>query len=98
MANDSDPPSDPDFHPSRLPWGLRPAEPGEAAEILRHALKYEGRRRSTRHDDIMAGITTDHMLKALEESGFVLMRKPPREAWSSTQLGLRLPGKESGDV
>ena len=78
MTTDSDrPPSD--FIPSRLPWGLRPAEPGEAAEILKHAFRFEGRKRSTRHDDMMASITVDHVLKALEQSGFVLMRKPASE-------------------
>ena len=92
MSDDDPPPSD--FIPSRLPWGLRPAETGEAAEILKHAFRFEGRKRSNRHDEMMATITADHVLKALEQSGFVLMRKPP--SGSSTGVAHWMPDRSEG--
>ena len=59
---------------------LRPATPDEIAETLSFALRYEGRRRVHQADDIMARITAERLVRHLERSGFVLMRRPPAVA------------------
>ncbi len=56
---------------------LRPATPDEIAEALSFALRYEGRKRVHHADDTMARITADRLVRHLERSGFVLMKKPP---------------------
>jgi hypothetical protein len=59
---------------------LRPATPDEIAETLSFALLYEGRKRVRQADDIMARITAERLVRHLERSGFVLMRRPPGAA------------------
>jgi hypothetical protein len=59
---------------------LRPATPNEIAETLSFALRYEGRKRIHHADDAMARITADRLVRHLERSGFVLMKKPAAPA------------------
>ena len=55
---------------------LRPATPEEIAESIAFALRYEGRKRVTHADDMMARITADRLVRHLQGSGFVLMKQP----------------------
>jgi hypothetical protein len=59
---------------------LRPATPDEIATALSFALQFEGRKRVHHADDAMARITADRLVRHLERSGFVLMKKPPAPA------------------
>jgi hypothetical protein len=60
--------------------GLRPATPDEIAQTLSFALRYDGRKRVHHADDAMARITAERLVRHLERSGFVLMKKPPAVA------------------
>ena len=55
---------------------LRPATTGELQESLSFALRYEGRRRVHHADDVMARITAERLVRHLERSGYVLMKRP----------------------
>ncbi len=77
--------------PAIPPANLRLATSDEVSDALAHALRFNGRKRSHTADEMQARITADHLLKCLEMSGFVLMRKPPRQAHSSADFGLKLP-------
>jgi len=59
---------------------LRPATPDEIAETLSFALRYDGRKRVHHADDAMARITAERLVRHLERSGYVLMRRPPAAA------------------
>jgi hypothetical protein len=59
---------------------LRPATADEIAETLSFALRYDGRKRVHHADDAMARITADRLVRHLERSGFVLMKRPPAVA------------------
>jgi hypothetical protein len=61
---------------------LREASVDEVMESLSFALRYEGRKRVSHADEMMARITADRLLRHLAESGFVLMRKRGGEAVS----------------
>ena len=56
---------------------LRAATPDEIDDTLAFALRFEGRRRVHHVDDVMARITAERLVKHLERSGFVVMKKPP---------------------
>ena len=64
----------------RLGSHLRPATAEEIAETLSFALRYEGRRRVHHADDVMARITAERLVRHLERSGYVLMRRPEAPA------------------
>lgn len=59
---------------------LCPATPTEIAEALSFALRFDGRRCVHDADHLMAHITAERLVKHVERSGFVLMRRPPRTA------------------
>jgi hypothetical protein len=59
---------------------LRPATPDEIAETLSFALRYRGRKRVHDADDAMARITAERLVRHLEASGFVLMKRAPGAA------------------
>ena len=65
----------------------RPASAEEIADRLAFALRYEGRKRATHADDMMARITADRLVRHLRESGFVLMKQPDGSAPSSAEHG-----------
>jgi hypothetical protein len=62
------------------PPDLRPATLEEIAQTLPFALRYDGRKRVHHADDMMARITAERLVRHLEASGFVLMKKPPGPA------------------
>jgi len=74
---------------------LRPAQPGEIAEALAFALRYEGRKRVHQADDFMARITAERLVRHLERSGFVLMKAPGGAAPSTSRMPPP-PGRDSG--
>jgi hypothetical protein len=56
---------------------LRPATSDEIATSLSFALGYDGRKRVHHADDMMAKITADPLVRHLQASGFVVMKRPP---------------------
>jgi hypothetical protein len=64
---------------------LRPASAEEIADSIAFALRYEGRKRVTHADGMMARITADRLVRHLQESGFVLMKQPSGTAPSTTE-------------
>jgi hypothetical protein len=54
-----------------------PATPEDLVDALAFALRFEGRRRVYHADDSMARITADRLVRYLEKSGFVVMKRPP---------------------
>jgi len=68
------------------PETLRAATPDELTEALSFALRYEGRKRVHHADGVMARITADRLIAHLEAAGFVVMRKPPRMAPTTSAM------------
>jgi hypothetical protein len=64
------------------PSPLRPATPDEIADALAFALRFDGRRRFDKGNEMMAKITAKHLVKYLEQAGFVVMKKPPLKGHS----------------
>ena len=54
----------------------RPATQEELSDALSFALRYDGRKCHRLADDFQARITADHLLKALERHGFVILKRP----------------------
>jgi hypothetical protein len=59
---------------------LRPATTEEIADSIAFALRYEGRKRVTHADEMMARITADRLVRHLRRSGFVVLRRPDAQA------------------
>ncbi len=59
---------------------LRPATAEEIAESISFALRYDGRRRVSHADEIMARITAERLVQHLRGSGFVVMRQAGEQA------------------
>ena len=55
----------------------------------RLALRFDGRKRAPSGDELMARITAEHLVKHLERSGFVVMRKSPIGDLSRLQSGAK---------
>jgi hypothetical protein len=72
---------------------LHPASPDEIAQALSFALRYDGRKRVNNADELMARITADRLVMHLELAGFVLMKKAPLAAPSTSAM---LPAGGSG--
>jgi hypothetical protein len=73
---------------------LRPATPDEIAETLSFALRYDGGKRVHHADDAMARITAERLVRHLERSGFVLMKRPPAVA---PTVGDHMPRRSLAD-
>ena len=56
---------------------LTPADPVDLAWSIAFALRFEGKKRWHDADDMMAAIVADRIVKSLERSGYVIMKKPP---------------------
>ena len=65
---------------SETPPDLRPATADELATTLAFGLRFDGRRRVHHADEAMARITADRLVQHLEQSGFVVMKKPTTAA------------------
>jgi hypothetical protein len=65
---------------------LRPADPAEVADALAYALRYDGKWRVYHADDAMARITAERLIRHLEQAGFVLMRKAPGAAPTTSSM------------
>ena len=63
-----------------MPDDLRPATTDELAQALAFALRFQGRKRVHQGDELMANITAERLIRHLEQSGFVVMKKPPLKA------------------
>jgi hypothetical protein len=63
---------------------LRPATAEEIVESLAFGLRYEGRRRVRDADELIARNTAARLVRLLEQSGFVLMKRPDAVAPSTT--------------
>jgi stage V sporulation protein SpoVS len=53
------------------------ADPKDVAGALASGLRYRGRKRVHDAGEIMAWIVAERLVKHLEQSGFVVMQKPP---------------------
>ena len=70
---------------------LRAATADEIAETLSFALCYQGRKRVHDADDAMARITAARLVRHLEASGFILMKRPPGAGPTTSRM---LPSTE----
>ena len=59
---------------------LRPAARNDMEQALSFALRFDGKKPLKQATNLMADITAEHLANHLEKSGFVILRKPPREA------------------
>ena len=66
---------------------LRPADPADLRQALAFALRYDKRRRLHTGDEMMARITAERLVEHPERSGFVVMKRPPREAGADAHYG-----------
>jgi hypothetical protein len=65
------------------PAPLRPADPEDVRQALAFALTFDGRRSFRTSGEMMAKITAEHLLRHLEQCGFVVMKQPPRTGHST---------------
>ena len=56
---------------------LSPADPEDFADPIAFALNFSGRKRMHDSDTFMARITADRIVRHLERSGYVVMKRPP---------------------
>jgi hypothetical protein len=56
---------------------LSPADPQDLADTVAFALLFSGRKRVHDSDRSMAAIAADRIVRHLERSGYVVMKKPP---------------------
>jgi hypothetical protein len=56
---------------------LKPATPDDLADALAFALRFDGRKRKSDAAEMMSKIVAQRLVRHLEQSGFVVMRKPP---------------------
>jgi len=71
---------------------LHPATTAEIEETLSYALRYAGRKRVHTADDVMARVTAERLVRHLERSGYVLMKRPNAVAPSTS--GHRHPNND----
>lgn len=65
---------------------LSPASPDEIAQALAFALQFDGRKRVHQADSFIARIAAERLVQHLERSGFVVMKRPPREPHSMAKM------------
>jgi hypothetical protein len=56
---------------------LSPADPQDLADSVAFALLFSGRKRVHDADRSMAAIAADRIVRHLERSGYVILKKPP---------------------
>ena len=67
---------------------LTPADPVDLAWSIAFALRFEGKKRWHDADDMMAAIVADRIVRSLERSGYVIMKKPPSVGGDNPAPGL----------
>ncbi len=63
-----------DEHPSPR---LLPVTPDELEQAVSHALRFDGRKHFKLAGEIMGKITAAHLVRCLEQGGFVILKRPP---------------------
>jgi hypothetical protein len=76
------------------PIPLHPANPDEITQTLAFALQFDGRRRTHKGDEIMARIVAERLVRHLYRCGFIIMKKPPVAAPTTSGMA---PVSRSGD-
>jgi hypothetical protein len=71
---------------------LTPATADDLKDALAFALRFDGRKRTHTGDELMARITAERLVKYLEQSGFVVMRRPSLGDLSRFQSGAKNEG------
>jgi hypothetical protein len=73
--------------------GLTPATPQDLEWTLTHALQFDGKKQFKASSEYTAKITAAHLIRCLERSGFVVMKKPVAEVdhRSHAPLGIGTP-------
>jgi hypothetical protein len=69
----------------------RLASSEEVADAIAFALRYEGRKRVTHADEMMARITADRLVRHLSAAGFVVMKAPPATAPTTSTMPTSVP-------
>jgi hypothetical protein len=59
------------------PDRLTPADPNDLADAVAFALRFDGRRRKNDAAEFMADIVAKRLVRHLERTGFVVMKRPP---------------------
>ncbi len=66
---------------------LTPADPDDLCQALAFALTFDGRRQFRTSGEMMARITAEHLVRHLEQCGFVVLRRPGRGDFSRIARG-----------
>lgn len=67
---------------------LTPADPDAVRQLLAFALSFDGRKHfKTSGEMMMARVTAEHLVRHLEMSGFVVMKRRPRQGRSTSGFG-----------
>jgi len=64
---------------------LHPATAAELEETLSFALRYASKKRVHTADDVMARVTAERLVQHLQHSRYVLMRRAPATAPSTSR-------------
>ncbi|HEY3620924.1 MAG TPA: hypothetical protein VGL12_00720 [Roseiarcus sp.] len=56
---------------------LTPADPSDLAQAIAFALRFNRRKRYHEGDKLMADLTADHIVRYLDNAGYVVIKKPP---------------------
>ncbi len=56
---------------------LLPVTLDELEQAVAHALQFDGRRHFKLAGEIMGRVTAAHLIRCLEQDGFVVMKRPP---------------------
>ena len=71
-----------------VPPLLKPADREDVITSLAHALRYDSSGKVRRvAESIVARIAAERMVEELDRAGFVVLRKPPAKAHSSSTFG-----------
>ncbi len=62
---------------------LMPTTPEELAKSLSYALRFNGRKRVTVGDELLAQIVAERLVEYLEQAGYVVMKRPPKPLHSA---------------
>jgi hypothetical protein len=69
---------------------LTPADPSDLADAIAFALMFSGRKRLHDSDRFMARMAGDRIRRHLEDSGYVVMKKPPAVGGGDNPVGAAL--------